>query len=105
MNNGLPTEAEVAAFARATNAYDEDGRCKVSRAQLVKGTQLWLQGRAEAEEHARTSTARFLVQFEADLIAEGVDEASAREIMKSTAPALVRRTGLATRENGPATHE
>src|SRR5690606_23571272 len=70
MPDALPTASEMHAFAEATGQIDDQGRYKVSRQVLAAGAQRWKQNMAEDAERARTSTARKLAEFAADLVAE-----------------------------------
>lgn len=105
MASRLPTDDEIMAFAVATGNVDEDGRFRVSRARLAAGAAKWADERAAEHERAERSTARTLADFLSDLNSEGIVGELARDIIIAVAPAVVRRDGLSTRENGPATHE
>lgn len=105
MASRLPTDDEIHAFAVATGNVDANGRYRVPRSRLAAGAAKWAGEREAEAERVRTSTARTLADFLADLESEGIGGELARDIMIAVAPAVVRRDGLTTRENGPATHE
>jgi hypothetical protein len=102
MPSAIPPESEIAAFAEAAGYVDAQGRYTAPRPVLAAGAVEWAAEKARAAEAAEVSTARRLIAFYKDMTAElvtlgyaeGTAESNARDIMKSLAPALVRREGL-----------
>lgn len=102
MPSAIPPESEIAAFAEAAGHVDAEGRYTAPRAQLIKGTLEYRDELAKSTQSNPDATARRLVAFRQELVdeleADGVElaeaKAMARDIMSSTAQALVRRSGL-----------
>lgn len=102
MPSAIPPDDEIQRFAELTGKVDAQGRYTAPRAQLVAGAVAFREDQAQGRERRRESTAARLVAFRDDMTAEllaagefdGYAKSNAHDIMKSLAPALVRREGL-----------